>query len=157
MKTIFRLGLMIGYVMMVLGGMMIFRAQLSSIRHEELSYFINDLDASYTADYWDKLPKGTQVLDRIAERSVTIFGRISRANSGIYDPLPEWEALITNPDPTLIADAGYDYVYMDKEWWDSLAPAQQANLQQPCIDIVDERTQNGGKDYRILIKVSSCR
>jgi hypothetical protein len=157
LKTIYRLGLVTWYMMIVLGGMVIFQSQLSSIPHEELSYYIDDLDASYTTDYWNKLPEGTQVLDRISERSVTIFGRISRANSGIYDPLPGWEALIADPNPRLIAKAGYDYVYMDRVWWDSLTPTQQANFQQPCIDIVDERKQDGGTDYRLLVEVNACR
>ena len=157
MKTILRLGLVVGYIMIILGGAVIFRSQLYSIKHEEFSYYIDALDASYTTDYWNKLPEGTQVLDRIPERSVTIFGRISRANSGIYDPLPGWEALISDPVPKLITNSGYDYVYMDRVWWDNLTPAQQANFQQPCIDIVDEREQNNGSDYRLLVNVSACR
>jgi hypothetical protein len=157
LKAIYRLGLAIGYMMIVLGGIVIFWSQLSSIQHEELSYYISDLDASYTADYWNKLPEGTQVLDRVPERSVTIFGRITRANSGIYDPLPNWEALISDPNPTLIATSGYDYVYMDRVWWDSLSHSQRADFQQPCIDIVDERKQSEDTDYRLLVKVDACR
>jgi hypothetical protein len=157
LKTIFRVVLAIGYVIMILGGMVIFLSQLISIRHQELSYFIENIDAGYAVDYWNKLPEGAQVLDRVPERSVTIFGRITRANSGIYDSLPEWEALITNPDPTQIAAAGYDYVYMDKIWWDSLTPAQRANFEQPCISVVDERKQNDSNDYRLLIDVAACK
>jgi hypothetical protein len=156
-KTIFRIVLAIGYVMLILGGMVIFKSQLTSIRHQELSYYIDDLDASYAIDYWNKLPEGSQILDRVPERSVTIFGRITRTNSGIYVPLPEWEALIANPDPTQIAAAGYEYVYMDNVWWDTLTNAQRTNFLQPCIDVVDERKQNDDKDYRLLINVSACR
>jgi hypothetical protein len=157
LKTIPRLSLALGYLILILGGTVIFTSQLSSIPYEELSYYIDDLDASYAIGYWNKLPKGTQVLDRIPERSVTIFGRISRANSGIYDPLPEWEALIADPIPTQIALAGYDYVYMDRVWWDSLTSAQQSSFEQPCIDIIDERVENGGVDYRLLVNISNCR
>ena len=157
LKTIARLGLVIGYIMVVLGGMVIFQSQLSFISTVELSYYIDDLDGSYAVDYWDKLPEGTQVLDRVPERSVAIFGRITRANSGIYDPLPEWEALIANPDPTQIAAAGYEYVYMDKVWWENLTHSQRENFEQSCIDIVDERRQNDGTDYRLLVNVSACR
>jgi hypothetical protein len=156
-KTIARLGMVVGYIMIVLGGMVIFRTQLNSISKVELSYYIDDLDASYAVDYWDKLPTGTQVLDRVPERSVTIFGRITRANSGIYDPLPEWEALIANPDPVQIAAAGYEYVYMDKVWWENLTHDQRVSFEQPCIDVVDERRQNDGTDYRLLINVGACR
>jgi hypothetical protein len=97
------------------------------------------------------------VLDRIPERSVTLFGRLIRANSGIYEPLPEYEALLINPDPVDIADAGFDYVYMDKVWWDRLTPAQQVNFEQPCIDVMDQREQAGKDNYRLLVNVSGCR
>ena len=156
-KTIFRILLAIGYVMTLLGGVTFFMVQLRSIRHQELSYFIDNIDASYSVDYWNKLPEGTQVLDRIPERSVTIFGRITRANSGIYSPLPEWEALIANPIPAQIAAAGYKFVYMDKVWWEKLTPTQHTSLLQPCIDIVDERKQDLNQDFRLLIDVSACK
>jgi len=157
LKTLSRLGLAFGYAIMILGGMVIFRSQLYSIPHEELSYFIDDLDARFSADYWNKLPDGTQVLDRIPERSVTVFGRISRAHSGIYDPLPTWEALIADPDPAQITASGYDYVYMDRIWWDSLTSTKQEIFLQPCVDIVDERKQNQGANYRLLVNVRNCK
>ena len=157
LKTITRLCMVAGYVMIVLAGFVIFRTQLYSIQNTEYTYYIDELDGSYAVDYWNKLPSGTQVLDRIPERSVTLFGRILRANSGIYDPLPEYEALLADPDPTRIADAGFDYVYMDRIWWDLLSPAQQANFQQACIDIVDEREQAGSGNYRLLVDVSACK
>jgi hypothetical protein len=152
-----RLGLVIGYVLCIVAGIVIFRVQLYSISTPQYSYFIDGLDAGYTVDYWNQLPAGAQVLDRIPERSVTIFGRITRANSGIYEHLPEWEALIANPDPILIASAGYDYVYMDKIWWDNLTPKQKSNFMIPCIDIIDARQQNNNSNYRLLVDVSSCR
>ncbi len=157
LKIIPRLILAMGYIMIILGGLVIFRSQLVSIPYQELSYYIDDLDASYTADYWDKLPEDSQVLDRIPERSVTIFGHIARTNSGIYKHLPDWETLIADPIPAMIANAGFDYVYMDKVWWDGLTPVQKENFQQPCIDIIDEREQNEGTDYRLLISVNACR
>jgi hypothetical protein len=157
MKPLARTGLAVGYLVIVLGGMVIFQSQLVSISHQELSYYLDDLDASYAVDYWDKFPEDSQVLDRIPERSVVIFGRISRANSGIYYHLPAWEALIENPVPINIASAGFDYIYMDKGWWESLTPGQQAKFQQRCMDIVDERKQTSGTDYRLLISVKACR
>jgi hypothetical protein len=157
LKTITRLSMVVGYVMIILAGIVIFRTQLFSISNTEYTYFIDRLDAGYAADYWNKLPSGAQVLDRIPERSVTIFGRITRAYSDIYEPLPDWEALIADPDPKMIADAGYAYVYMDNTWWDSLTTEQQAIFQQPCIDIIEERKQNESGNYRLLVNVSACR
>jgi hypothetical protein len=42
-------------------------------------------------------------------------------------------------------------------WWDRLTPAQQAGFQQACIDILDERKQSAGTDYRLLVNVTACR
>lgn len=152
-----RFGLAIGYSVVILAGIVILRLQLFTIPKQELTYYIDSLDASFAVDYWNKLPETDQVLDSIPERSVTIFGRISRAYSGIYDPLPDWEALIADPNPTKIAAAGYHYVYMDRVWWDRLSPVQQTNFQQPCIDVVDERKRSENNDYRLLIDVSACK
>ncbi len=152
-----RLGTAIGFACLILAGGVIFRAQLNAIPKFEYSYYIEKLDASFAADYWDKLPPHSEVLDPIQERSVTIFGRIARASSGIYTPLPSWQALIAKPDPQVIAAAGFDYIYLDRAWWDSLTGAQQVDLLQPCIDILDERKTSGGGDYRLLIDVSACR
>ena len=111
----------------------------------------------FAVDYWNRLPSGTQVLDRVPERSVTIFGQITRASAGIYEPLPEWQALIADPNPGRIASAGYDYVYMDQTWWDGLTQSQHEYYQQPCVDILDQREQDDKKEFRMLIDVSACK
>ena len=152
-----RIGLALGFFVCILGGVVIFRIQLFSINSPQYAYYIDGLDAGYTVDYWNKLSPGAQVLDRVPERSVTIFGRITRAYSGIYDPLPDWEALIADPNPNQIAAAGFDYVYMDNVWLTSLTAVQQANFLQPCIDIIDDREQDIGTKYRLLVDVRACR
>ncbi|HEX9090845.1 MAG TPA: hypothetical protein VF831_05115, partial [Anaerolineales bacterium] len=152
-----RTGVALGYLVIVLAGVVIFRIQLYSISTPQYAYYIDGLDAGYTADYWDKLPPGSQVLDRIAERSVTVFGRITRASSGIYDPLPDWQALVADPEPGKVAAAGYDYIYMDRIWWEGLSAAQQTSFKQPCIDIIDSREQDNKTNYRLLLDVSPCK
>ncbi len=151
-----REGLSVGFLICVLAGVVIFRVQLYSINSPQLAYYIDGLDARFAVDYWNKLPSGTQVLDRVPERSVTIFGQITRASAGIYEPLPEWQALIADPNPSRIASAGYDFVYMDQTWWDGLTRSQQEYYQLPCVDIVDQREQDDKKDFRLLIDVSAC-
>jgi hypothetical protein len=152
-----KIGLGVGFVVIVLAGVVIFRIQLYSIKSPQLAYFIDGLDAGYAVDYWNKLPASAQVLDRVPERAVTIFGRISRSSSGIYDLLPDWKALIDDPNPSRIAAAGYDYVYMDGIWWDGLNTIQQEYYQQPCVDVLDQREQKNKNDFRLLIDVSACK
>lgn len=147
----------VAFLALILGGAVIFRIQLYSINTPQYAYFIDGLDAGFAVDYWNKLPASAQVLDRIPERSVTVFGRISKASSGIYDPLPEWQALVADPNPEIVANAGYDFVYMDRKWWDALSPTQQAYYSQPCVDILDERKQDNDQNIRLLIDVSACK
>jgi hypothetical protein len=157
LNNLTRIGLAAAYVIMVIPGIVIFRTQLYSTTTAVYTYYIDGLDAGYSVDYWNKLPTHAQILDRIPERSVTIFGRISRAYSGIYDPLPEWQALIADPDPARVSAAGYDYIYMDNKWWEGLTTSQQAYFLLPCVDIMDRRSQDNNQDYRLLMDVSACK
>jgi hypothetical protein len=147
----------VGFAACLVGGSVIFRVQLYSINTPEYAYYIDGLDAGFAVDYWNKLPPEAQVLDRIPERAVTIFGRIARTNSGIYDPLPEWQSLVADPNPASVAAAGFDYIYMDRQWWEALHPDQQAYFSQPCVDILDERQQDNNLNIRLLIDVSRCK
>lgn len=150
-----RLGVALGYILTLTAGVVIFVVQLANIPVTQYTYFIDALDAGFCADYWGELPPGAQVLDHEASRAPTIFGRIPRAHAEIYIPLPEWEALIANPDPVRAAQAGFDYVYLDKAWWVKLTSAQQETLMQPCVDIIEERKSTFG--YRLLLDISACR
>ncbi len=157
-KSFFKqIGAVLVYVSIVLAGIVIFRVQLNSLGTAQYTYYIDGLDARYAVDYWNKFPQGTQILDRVAERSVTLFGRITRASSGIYEPLPDWKALISDPEPHRVAAAGYDYIYMDNFWWRDLTAAQQDYFHQPCIDIKDQREQDNGVTFRFFVDVRGCR
>jgi hypothetical protein len=150
-----RFGLAAGYLAAVLGGIVIFAFQLPAMLVPQYTYFITDLDAGIAHDYWGSLPPDAQVFDPMASRSPTIFGRIPRAHASIYVPLPEWEALATDPDPAIIAQAGFDYIYLDKQWWNTLNETQQARLLQPCVDIMEDRTILG-IDFRLLVDIHAC-
>jgi hypothetical protein len=137
-KRFTRLAISLGYLITVTGGIVIFAFQLLNLPFMQYTYFINQLDASFNRDYWNKLPEAVQVLDPEPSRAASVFGRISKAHASIYEPLPEWEALIAQPDPSRIAQAGFGYVYLDRKWWESLTPAQQDKFNQPCVDILDD-------------------
>ncbi|NJD60316.1 MAG: hypothetical protein C3F13_17350 [Anaerolineales bacterium] len=149
--------LSLGFLICTLGGMVIFRIQLYSLRTPQYAYFIDGLDAGFTKSFWDNLPKDAQVLDRLPERAVTIFGRAVRSNSSIYDPLPEWQALITDPEPKRVAAAGFDYLYIDPIWWDALSPSQHAYFSQPCAYLLEKSQQDNNTNFRYLVDVSTCK
>ncbi len=150
-------GISLVMIICTLGGLVIFRVQLYSIKSPQYASYIDGLDAGFLKSYWDKLPEDAQVLDSLPERAVTLFGRAVRSSSGLYDPLASWQSVIADPDPAAISAAGYDYVYFDRPWWDGLTSAQRAAYQQPCVEILDKRQQDNHQNFRILFDVSACQ
>jgi hypothetical protein len=123
----------VGYCVAMFGGLVLFGIQLIAVPSPTLSTFIDNTDARYARADWNKLPPGAQVLDSTPERAVTIFGRASRAMMDVYHPWPDWAALIANPDPKAVADAGYSYIYEDEAWWRALTVEQHIALREPCV------------------------
>jgi hypothetical protein len=155
-KIWMRVLLAAGYLVTVLGGVVTFGASLPAIFSPQYSYFIQGVDTYAGAAYWNRLPEDTQVLDSLAERAVTIFGRASRANSDIYTALPEWENLIEQADPVAAARAGYSFIYLDPSWWESLTPEQvRAFTDQSCVKLVEKFFQDDGR-YRLLYDIRAC-
>jgi hypothetical protein len=155
-KPAMRALLKIGYGVTLLGGLVIFAIQITAIPQQQLSYYIEKLDARMARTWWDRLPADAQVIDKVASRSVTVFGRPMWAYRDVYEPYPEWEALIANPDPSLLARAGYDYVYLDRSWWRKLTAEQKRNLESPCVKALAEEDDAQG-DFRRLLEISKCR
>jgi hypothetical protein len=151
-----RYAIAIAYAITLVGGLVTFAIQLTVIPTPQLSYFINSVDARFSQLYWNTMAPGDMVLDRIPERSVTIFGRSPRAYTWIYisSALPEWSALINNPDPVKVARAGYRYIYMDNVWWDKLSTQGKKFLQQPCVHLVKEL---GDNTWSRLLDVEACK
>jgi hypothetical protein len=55
--------------------------------------------------------------------------------------------LTANPDPVAMARAGFDYLYVDSGWWDSLNADQRKAFDQPCVIEMAEE----------LLDVHGCR
>lgn len=144
-----------GYAIAVFGGFVLFAVQLMAIQTPTLSYFIRQLDGQFARAYWNRLEPNAQILDSVPERAVTIFGRASRANSDIYTPLPDWKALVANPEPAVVHHAGYSYIYLDQRWWASLTTDQQQALEGSCVKPIEHRTSADG-DFRTLLDVRGC-
>ncbi|HEX7974236.1 MAG TPA: hypothetical protein VF498_07495, partial [Anaerolineales bacterium] len=151
-----RFWLELGYGVTAFGGIVIFAVQLTAILAPQLTTFINSTDAQMSREYWDRLPVGAQVFDPSASRSVSLFGRASGGFLDVYTPKPEWEALVSNPDPIAVAQAGYSFMYVDRNWWKVLKPAQQEAIQQPCVHMFAEQTPSD-EDFRWLLDIRACR
>jgi hypothetical protein len=61
------------------------------------------------------------------------------------------------PDPYAIHTAGFDFIYLDKNYWDHLDGDYQEMLLDPCVVLVDEvqRTRYP-EDFRKLLDISAC-
>jgi hypothetical protein len=144
-------GITAGYLITVFGAVVMFAVMLTTTVNPQLSTFIDGTDARFSQLYWNRLGQNARILDWIPERATTIFGRSPKAHSSIYVALPSWSALIANPDPVAVANAGYQYIYMDPIWWNRLHATSQQALQATCVKTVktiEEKT---------LLDVSGCR
>ena len=128
----------LGYFVSVFGAGIIFAIQLTTLPAPQTSYFLDGLDSTFARQYWNRLEPGALVLDSIPERGVSVFGRSTHAHVSIYAPLPDWEALIANPDPMEVARAGYRYIYLDERWWVGISEATRAGLQGACVKPVGQ-------------------
>jgi hypothetical protein len=144
------------YGLTVFAGIALFAIQVLAIGTPQISDFVTQADAVTARLYWDRLPKGAQVLDSNPERGVTVFGRASRARPWIYDTYPDWQALIANPDPAAVARAGYSYIYIGPSWMDKLSKAQRAAFSQPCVQLIYDNHAKYDEGRR-LYDVSQCK
>jgi hypothetical protein len=154
--------LVVGGLITIFAGLMLFGIQLISIQKPVTTAFISDLDAKVTDKYWNKLKPGSLVLDPSPYQGPTIFGRATDSSVTWYVPKPEWQALLANPDPHQIYAQGYDYFYFGIDYWNQLTPQQQAALQQPCVKKLFEvdgihSLTDYRKDFRRLLDVSACK
>ncbi len=109
------------------GGVVLFGFEMLAAVKPVRATFVDVLDARVEADYWNRLEPDALIFDSSSSRSATIFGRKSDSGITWYESKPEWEALIKAPDPAALRAAGYDYVYLDRKYWEKL-PAQYQQL-----------------------------
>jgi hypothetical protein len=154
--------LVVGGLITIFAGLMLFGIQLISIQKPVTTTFISDLDVKVTNKYWNTLKPGSLVLDPSMYQGPTIFGRATDSSVTWYVPKPEWQALLANPDPHQIRAQGYDYFYFGIDYWSQLTPQQQAALQQSCVKKLFEvdgihSLTDYRKDFRRLLDVSACK
>lgn len=145
------------YAAVIFGGIVIFAIELIAIARPQFTFFVEEPDAMMTRDYWGRLESSAQVLDTAPYRAITVLGLGGgRAYQDFYSPLPERASLSGTPNPKEIADAGYNYLYLDKETWQYMTPEGKSNLAQPCVVLIAEYATES-REYRRLLDISSCR
>jgi hypothetical protein len=152
----FRIAAGVGYGVAIFAGLVMLAVELIAIPAPQTTYYLKFREGDFAKLYWNRLEKDAQILDSYPERAVLLFGRASYAAEDVYKRSPAWEALIANPDPARVASAGYSYVYMDQNWWQSLPPEIQAAYSQPCVQLLAEKQLANNQD-RKLYNVQGCK
>jgi hypothetical protein len=145
-----------GYAVAIYAGLVMLAVELIAIPAPQTTYYLKFGEGNFSRLYWNTLEKGAQILDSKPERAVLLFGRASFAAEDVYKHSPAWEAMVANPDPTRVASAGYSYIYMDDEWWQSLSPQVQAAYSQSCVHLVKDMNLPGDGS-RKLYNVEACK
>jgi hypothetical protein len=140
----------------VLGGLVTFIASLPAMTVYQFTYFLTPKDTYAGAVFWDQLAKNAIILDRVPSRAVTLFGRATLAGADIYEPLPQWRALIAKPDPLEAAKVGYTHIYLNQDWWQSLPPdLVDSFTDQPCVHLLQKFVQADGQ-FSLLYDIHEC-
>jgi len=145
-----------------IGGLVLFGVQLAAIQRPVYATFISQIDAKVTADHWNELTPGSLVFDPLVFRAPTVFGRPTRAAPSWYTRSEAWERLRDEANPRSISAAGFDYIYLDGEYWEQLTRNQQAALEGDCVvqlwQVDGIRSESDyRKDFRRLLDVRECR
>jgi hypothetical protein len=146
-----------GFLISIFGGIVVFSAQWLSIGSPIISHRISEIDAVVSKKFWDQLEPGSYVIDlSVPFRSTVLFARTTAAAyRDIYNPLPEYTALVQNPRPDILVRAGYSYVYLNRGVWQKFSAQERSAFQVPCVDILIEQ-RDGSGDFRRLYDIRKC-
>jgi hypothetical protein len=145
--------------LMVFGGVVISGTALTAATQVVLPESMTELDARVAAQYWDALPKGSEVFDPAEWRATALTGRLTRATSptDVRSLSPEWQGLYDNPSAEKMLASGYPFVYIDEKWWETLSVESRASLNSPCVRVLAQHVDNGRGWFRRLIDLSDCK
>jgi hypothetical protein len=138
-----------------LGGAVLLAVQIAAIPQPQLAFFVSGADARISRDHWNNLPGDGQVLDSQPHRSVTLFGRAVTSHSSLFQRLPDYDALLQDPDPRTAKNAGFGFVYTDEAWGRSLGDDDWERYDTGCPVLLAEERMSRGR-YRRLYSLAEC-
>jgi hypothetical protein len=145
-------------VLAAMGGIVITIANLSAISKPVLSHNINSLDAYVSRDTWNKLDDSAFIFDNRRWRASALTGLPTSYGSSANGK-PEWNLINKSATIENLTQAGYRYVYIDKEWWFDLPNSSRKDLSQSCVVTITEYIDDWPldvPDFRRLIDISAC-
>ena len=152
-------GAVLGLALMVFGGVVVSGTALTAATQALLPETMTVLDARVAAQYWDALPKGSEVFDPAEWRITALTGRLTRATrpSDVRRLSAEWQALYDDPSVEKMLAAGYSYVYIDEKWWETLSPESRLSLNSPCVRVLADYLDDDHDWLRRLLDLSACQ
>jgi hypothetical protein len=156
-RRVLRIALSGIFAVALFGGLILLGIQMLAIPQPQLTTFVEERDATISSFYWNRLSPGAQILDPRPPRAITLFGLGGgRAYQDFFMPLPEWQALLEDPDPVKIARYGYSYIYIDQKWWSTLSPQEREPFGKSCVRLVNSNTGKG-VNMRRLLDIRDCK
>ncbi len=141
--------------LMGFGGVVLAGTQLTAIPERMTTGHFTELDSRVAAAVWDKLPPGSEILDHRGWRAVALTGRLTHpfdfTSIDRSAECGEAGCLIEG-----VLDGGFDFLYYDNWWLDTLSEAERKSLESQCIDVVTDQ-RYGRESYRRLMDLRACR
>jgi hypothetical protein len=155
-------GLLVAMAVTIFGGIVLLGTELIAAAKPVASFFLTNMDVQMEKEYWNRLEPEALVFDPIPPRATTVFGRFTDAQTTWHEYKPEWKALVADPDPYLLRASGFDYVYFDIGYWESLSIKYQTLLESPCVSLVKQvdgyRSEDDLRpDFRRLLDIRTCK
>ncbi len=142
---------------MAIGGMVIGFVQLSAINQPVLAEGIDGWDARISSAVWGELNDDGWIYDPASQswRAAILSGQATLIKSDIFTE-EDWLRLKTDPKISDFLDNGFEYIYIDENWWNDLQQQSQEELNSPCVEEVAEVENVESDIFRKLIRISTC-
>ncbi len=148
-----------GLSLMVFGGMVIAGSALTAASQAVLPFQLTALDTYVSAEMWDALPPGSEVFDPATWRSTALTGRLNRSSytTNVFALDPEFKQLREEPTVEKLLADGYDYIYIDENWWEGYSEESKISLNSPCVKVLSEHWDRTNKQFRRLLDLTQCK
>lgn len=142
----------------MVSGIALLPGELIAMARPQLTYYVSEVDAQMSRLFWNQLEPGAWVLDPgTPVRPTVLFGRgTGPAFLDAYTTTPEFKAMMANPAPAVVAQAGYSFLYLDQTTWQRLEFQYPGIFEDPCIQNFAELTGVTG-EFRRLLDVRGCQ
>lgn len=144
--------------LMSVSGWVVGVTQLSAISTPVLSEGIDGWDARLSAQEWGSLPDNGWIFDPSSFnwRAAVLTGNPTLISSDSFSQ-SELDSLRQHPTIADLSKYGYEYVYIDEDWWKTLSLTDQQELEQACVkEIAGISDAENGITRRIL-SIADCK